>query len=311
MKKLLPLIVACCLPTGTLASPLVGTWQADATALLTPGCTDFCPEQVTMTATFSEDSRYTLDILFDYEGDLWASLTEDGTDLSSLGLPAMETYEIRVAGTYEDNGSTFAVTVSEHRGLVNRGDAVEFYTKAGRILARALADEAGIPEEDYDAFEARFLEDFLSGPRAADALPDHRRHHGHPRARLPEDRGRGDVRHPGCLGRRKGPQMTHQKAELYDVLAPAGPGDLLTARPRVAPEGRRCAASWRRPRSPASRSSLCRWGRAWPPEWCRSCAGGGDGPGAWSWACGPSSGGGNERKSVLTRIPSEAGPTGG
>lgn len=163
MKKLLPLIVACCLPTGTLASPLVGTWQADATALLTPGCTDFCPEQVTMTATFSEDSRYTLDILFDYEGDLWASLTEDGTDLSSLGLPAMETYEIRVAGTYEDNGSTFAVTVSEHRGLVNRGDAVEFYTKAGRILARALADEAGIPEEDYDAFEARFLEDFLSG----------------------------------------------------------------------------------------------------------------------------------------------------
>ena len=31
--------------------------------------------------------------------------------------------------------------------------------------------------------------------------------------------------------------MTHQKAALYDVLAPAGPGDLLTARPRVAPEG--------------------------------------------------------------------------
>ena len=56
-----------------------------------------------MTATFSEDSQYALDILFDYEGDLWASLTEDGTDLSALGLPAMETYEIRVAGTYEDN----------------------------------------------------------------------------------------------------------------------------------------------------------------------------------------------------------------
>ena len=163
MKKLLPLIVACCLPTGTLASPLVGTWQADATELLTAGCTDFCPEQVTMTATFSEDSQYSLDILFDYEGDLWAFLAEDGTDLSALGLPAMETYEIRVAGTYEDNGSTFAVTVSEHRGLVNRGDPVEFYTKAGRILARALADEAGIPEEDYDAFEARFLEGFLSG----------------------------------------------------------------------------------------------------------------------------------------------------
>ena len=90
MKKLLPLIVACCLPTGILASPLLGTWQADATALLTLGCTDFCPEQVTMTATFSEDSQYTLDILFDYEGDLWASLTEDGTDLSALGLPAME-----------------------------------------------------------------------------------------------------------------------------------------------------------------------------------------------------------------------------
>ena len=54
MKKLLPLFVACCLPTGILASPLVDTWQADATALLTPGCADFCPEQVAMTATFSE-----------------------------------------------------------------------------------------------------------------------------------------------------------------------------------------------------------------------------------------------------------------
>lgn len=163
MKKLLPVIVACCLPTGIQASPLVGTWQADATALLTLGCTEFCPEQVTMTATFSEDSQYTLDVLFDYEGDLWATLAEDGTDLSALGLPAMETYEIRAAGTYEDNGSTFTVTLSEYQGLVNGGDPVEFYTNAGRILARALADEAGLPEEDYDAFEARFLEDWLSG----------------------------------------------------------------------------------------------------------------------------------------------------
>ena len=153
MKKLLPLIVACCLPTGILASPLLGTWQADATALLTLGCTDFCPEQVTLPATFSEDRQYTLDILFDYEGDLWASLTEDGTDLSALGLPAMETYEIRVAGTYEDNGSTFAVTVSEHQGLVNRGDPVEFYTKAGRILARALADEASREESKTDPLQ--------------------------------------------------------------------------------------------------------------------------------------------------------------
>ncbi len=64
--------------------------------------------------------------------------------------------------------------------------------------------------------------------------------------------------------------MTHQKAALYDVLAPAGPGDLLTAWPRARQMATLCdvLAPAKTPRFEEQPLSL---GKSWPPEWCGSC----------------------------------------
>lgn len=74
-------------------------------------------------------------------------------------------------GTWEADGDRLRVSIPEMETLVDGRDYLEVLTEVARALAALTAELAGVSEADYPAFEAVFVNDFLSGVSAEEFLP--------------------------------------------------------------------------------------------------------------------------------------------
>ena len=83
-------------------------------------------------------------------------------ELSEL-VPPIEGLAAHVKGTYRTEGDSLWIDGDQVGQFVGDQQAVEFFTEVARGLARAVADASGMSEENYSAFEAEYVAEFVSG----------------------------------------------------------------------------------------------------------------------------------------------------
>ena len=123
------LFLALLVPPLAAEEALLGTWEASI---------DDEIGEVTFRVTFRADGTF--------------EMSQAVGPISYLGI-----------GTYEVASDSVYVEIKEENWSVGIADWVEFFTAVVRELARAVADESGLADEDYPAFEQEFVDEFLGG----------------------------------------------------------------------------------------------------------------------------------------------------
>ena len=85
---------------------------------------------------------------------------------------AVEAITVDATGTYQVDGDKMQVEVTELVLLVDVRPMMEVLTEVARALAAIAAGFAGVSEEDYPAFEAAFVNDFLGEMSEQDFLAE-------------------------------------------------------------------------------------------------------------------------------------------
>lgn len=85
---------------------------------------------------------------------------------------AVEAITVDATGTYQVDGDKMQVEVTELVLLVDGRPMMEVLTEVARALAAIAAGFAGVSEEDYPAFEAAFVNDFLGEMSEQDFLAE-------------------------------------------------------------------------------------------------------------------------------------------
>ena len=139
------LFLALLVPPLAAEEALLGTWEASI---------DDEIGEVTFRVTFRADGTFEMSQVFpDFEVP---------ADMSEL-LPPVGPISYLGIGTYEVASDSVYVEIKEENWSVGIADWVEFFTAVVRELARAVADESGLADEDYPAFEQEFVDEFLGG----------------------------------------------------------------------------------------------------------------------------------------------------
>ena len=140
MKFIFALIIAF---TSLPAWALHGTWESDSATL-----------------NLLEDGTFTLTDYFDEDGlfvEQWAGLAD------TAGVEPIKEVWFDIEGTWREEGNAIQLAISSVEIHTDRGPYSDVILELGMALAQRLADEAGISDEDYPAFEEQFLADFLGG----------------------------------------------------------------------------------------------------------------------------------------------------
>ena len=133
------------LPLAAQDEALLGTWESRDDG------------EGTIRLTFQADG--TCEINQVMQGD--AFLAEAET--AGVEIPDFTTITAHGTGTYQVEGDSISVNLVKINRFVDGEDLVEFFTQIARDLARLLAEELEVAEEDYPAFEQTFVEEFLGG----------------------------------------------------------------------------------------------------------------------------------------------------
>ena len=91
--------------------------------------------------------------------------------VASTDIP-VEAITVDATGTYQVDGDKMQVEVTELVLLVDGRPMMEVLTEVARALAAIAAGFAGVSEEDYPAFEAAFVNDFLGEMSEQDFLAE-------------------------------------------------------------------------------------------------------------------------------------------
>ena len=78
-------------------------------------------------------------------------------------LPALNTLSVHGTGVYavDEEQGKLVVIINDSYMMFDGETFEEYFTKIGRKIARFLADEYEVPEEEYDAFELEAVEVYL------------------------------------------------------------------------------------------------------------------------------------------------------
>lgn len=121
-----------------------------------------------------EGNDVTVRLTFDADGGFRmaqeVTLGEEFQSVVATTEIPVEAITVDGAGTYEVEGDKLRVDVSELEILVGGRPYIEVLTEVAKALAAFAAGFAGISAEDYPAFEANFVQEFLGEVEQQDFL---------------------------------------------------------------------------------------------------------------------------------------------
>ena len=159
MRRILftvPLLCLLVLPLHAQDEALHGTWEGSFV--------DVDGNNVDVTLTFTADGK------FQMHQKVMLGPAFQGV-VASADI-AMEAITVDANGTYQIDGDKMQVEVTELVLLVDGRPMMEVLTEVARALAAIAAGFAGVSEEDYPAFEAAFVNEFLAEVGEQDFLAE-------------------------------------------------------------------------------------------------------------------------------------------
>ena len=148
MRRILcaiPLLCLLVLPLSAQDEALHGSWEASLV--------DEEGNHLTMRLTFKADGAFEL-----YQEITLAEAFQSVVNTTEIPV---EKITVDGSGTYEVDGDKLRVDITEQEMLVGGRPFMEVLTEVAKALAAFAADFAGISAEDYPAFEANFVNEFL------------------------------------------------------------------------------------------------------------------------------------------------------
>ena len=145
------------LAAPVLSSPLVGTWEIRS-------ADEFGAGEIVLRMSLLEEGTLELEYDITFGDGMWSLVLipyEEATGGNLPELPPFEVVGVRAPGTWVATADSFWIdSVGEQTITINGRDPLEYFTEVGRILARAVAEAQGVPEDDYPDFENAFIENF-------------------------------------------------------------------------------------------------------------------------------------------------------
>ena len=143
-------LILLAMPLSASGEELVGTWERDVG--------DTPVGYASMQIVFNADSTFETHQFIQVDNDHFFFLS---ARKENPLLPLIDVFSAHATGTFSVNGEQMVVNLTDSYLLLDGDSFADYFTKVGRQLARFIANQEEIPDEEYDEFEQLIIDDYL------------------------------------------------------------------------------------------------------------------------------------------------------